>query len=343
MTHAHANRLILDVEGAVADIEKTFHVTMRTYQHPTEARQFFSADVEPSLDAPVTVLEISGLNDYALPHPNLKPKPKPDGAKTKAKAGANAQPLSGVGPNGNYAGNDFRAAYVPGTALTGTGQSVGLLEFDGYYAADITAYETQFHLPNVPLVNVPIDGGVTVLGGGVREVSLDIEMVLSMSPGVGTIYVYESSGSWLDMLNQMANDDFANQLSCSWTAAVMPVPRGGSDLPADGLAGAVVLFTASGDSLRLHRGPFPFPSDSPSLASHVGGRHHADHRRSRWRLCFGNGLELGRRRRQQRRCQHHLHDSDLSAGHQHDPQPGIDDHAQHTGCGADRRQCMGHL
>src|SRR2546430_12279093 len=41
-------------------------------------------------------------------------------------------------PNGTYLGNDFRAAYVPGVTLTGAGQSVGLVEFDGFYTSDIT-------------------------------------------------------------------------------------------------------------------------------------------------------------------------------------------------------------
>ena len=55
-------------------------------------------------------------------------------------------------------GSDFRAAYVPGVSLTGTGQIVGLVEFDGYYASDITSYETQAGLPSVTLTNVLLDG-----------------------------------------------------------------------------------------------------------------------------------------------------------------------------------------
>src|SRR5271157_5349683 len=46
----HPNRKLLDVSASVADIERIFHVTMRVYQHPTEARTFFAPDVEPSLD-----------------------------------------------------------------------------------------------------------------------------------------------------------------------------------------------------------------------------------------------------------------------------------------------------
>ena len=37
ITAVYPNRMVLGVEGAVADIERTFHVTMRTYRHPVES------------------------------------------------------------------------------------------------------------------------------------------------------------------------------------------------------------------------------------------------------------------------------------------------------------------
>ena len=75
----------------------------------------------------------------------------------------------------------------PDTALTGAGQAVGLLQFDGYTASDITYYESQAGLPNVPLINVLVDGasGHPSGGGGEVEVCLDIETAISMAPGVG--------------------------------------------------------------------------------------------------------------------------------------------------------------
>ena len=187
VTATHPNRVVLDVEGAVTDIQKAFHLTLRVYRHPQEARDFYAPDVEPSVDFGVPILHVSGLDNYALPHPNLHVRP--------AGAAANATPNAGSGPDGTYQGSDFRNAYVPGTSLTGTGQTVGLLEFDGFYSSDITTYEDQAGLPHVPLTVVPIDGGVRTPGTGVTEVSLDIEMVVSMAPGVSRIYVYEAPDS----------------------------------------------------------------------------------------------------------------------------------------------------
>src|SRR6185312_9491069 len=69
ITGLHSNRTLLDVNGSVADVEKTFHLNMRVYQHPKEARTFRAPDVEPSLDLAVPVLSISGLDDFNLPRP----------------------------------------------------------------------------------------------------------------------------------------------------------------------------------------------------------------------------------------------------------------------------------
>jgi subtilase family serine protease len=71
----HPNRVLLDFNATVADIEKAFHVNMRVYQHPKEARTFYAPDAEPSLDLAVPVLHISGLDNYSLPRPRLEVTP----------------------------------------------------------------------------------------------------------------------------------------------------------------------------------------------------------------------------------------------------------------------------
>ena len=197
----YADRTLLRVDGTVADIEKTFHVTMLVYSHPTEARTFYAPDAEPSPDLAVPILHISGLNDYILPRPSGH-------IGTSPKQGA-AMPAAGSGSGGAYLGNDFRAAYVPGTSLNGAGQAVGLLELDGYYTNDILTYETNANLPNVTLTNALIDGfsGTPDSDANwVGEVSLDIEMVISMAPGISKVLVYEAPNCcyyWVDILKQM--------------------------------------------------------------------------------------------------------------------------------------------
>ena len=263
VTTTHPNRLVLDVEGAVADIQKAFHLTLRVYRHPREAREFYAPDVEPSVDFGIPILRVSGLDNYALAHPNLQLRP--------VGAPATATPNSGSGPGGTYLGRDFRTAYLPGSLLIGTGQSVGLVEFDGFYANDITNYESQSRLPNVPLTVVPIAGGVGTPGSGnTVEVSLDIEMVISMAPNVSRIYVYEAPNSgthWVDLLSRMANDNLSRQLSCSWGGG-SPDPASEQIFKQMGAQGQS-FFGASGDS-DAFSGSIPFPTDSPNITQ-VGG------------------------------------------------------------------------
>ena len=125
----------------------------------------------------------------------------------------------------------------------------------------------------------------------------------------------------------------SRQLSCSWGG-------GGPDPTSEAIfqqmaAQGQSFFNASGDS-DAFSGTVPFPSDSPNITQ-VGGTTLDDHR-CRRRVCFRDGLELGRRHRQQRRRQHHLRDSGVAAGHQHGGQPGIDHDAKYTRRGADGGQ-----
>lgn len=264
VTQRHANRVVLDVSGTSAAVEQALHVKMQVYQHPTESRTFFAPDGNPSLDLGVPVLDISGLQNYSLPKTHLVGKPLVNGQ--------NAQGNSGSGQGGTYFGKDFRAAYAPDTTMTGAGQAVGLLEFDGYYASDIANYESAAGLPSVTLSNVLLDGfsGNPEDGEAVVEVSLDIEMAISMAPGQSEVLVYEAgeSGNWHDMLNRMADDNLAKQLSCSW------YQDAGPDAVAEQIfqqmaAQGQSFFAACGD-YDAYTGSFPFPDDSPSITL-VGG------------------------------------------------------------------------
>ncbi len=267
------NRMLLDVSGKTADVEKALHVTMRTYRHPTEKRDFFAPDTEPTVDSTLPILHVSGLDNYSIPHPNFKIRSsnQVSGGSPAAGSVSGGTPAIGSAPGGNYQGSDFRNAYVPGTTLTGAGQNVGLLQFDGFYPSDIAAYANQIGLTNVPnLVVVPIDGGVPVpTPYGNPEVSLDIEMVLSMSPGVSNIYVYEAPNPspWVDLLSRMANDNLAKQLSCSWGGGP-PDPVSEQIFQQMALQGQT-FFNAAGDS-DAFIGAIEFPSDSPHITE-VGG------------------------------------------------------------------------
>jgi subtilase family serine protease len=198
--HTNPGRTLVSVEGTVADVEKTLHLTLRLYQHPTEARQFFAPDVEPSLDLAVPILAISGLNDYELLHSK---------AHAADKRGAAKYGGGSYDPNGEQLlmGYDFRHAYAYGTELDGSGQVVGLLEEQGYNTNDILAYEATAGLPNVPVQEVLVDGYPHVPSyNGDGEASLDIEMAISMAPGLQKVVFYYFYYNDLDgVLTSMAD------------------------------------------------------------------------------------------------------------------------------------------
>ena len=258
----HPNRTLVDVRASVENIENAFHLHLNRYPHPVENRTFFSPDTEPSLNLTTEVLYISGLSDFVKPHPTIAPF-KPD----------NSAPLGsplGVGSatNGGFIGEDFRAAYAPNVTLTGAGESVGLFELGGgYYPSDIAAYESEAGLPNVPLTPVLLDGydgspGVWEVN---TEVSLDIEMAISMAPGLDQVLVYE--GYLPDsILSQMATDDIAKQLSASW---VYGIDAESQQLYQQFATQGQSFFNSSGDG-GAWGNSIPTPCDNPYITI-VGG------------------------------------------------------------------------
>jgi len=258
VTGTYSNRALLDVSGTVANIEKAFHIALRTYRHPLENREFFAPDVEPSPDLATPVLHISGLDNYVEPRPMNLRKTRQAGVAANAIA-------SGSGPQGTYMGNDFRAAYLPGVPLLGTGQTVGLVEFDGYYPGDISAYASLAGLPAVPLTNVYLDGINGTPGQNNLEVALDIDMAICMAPGLSSVIVYEGQIAD-DLLNRIATDGMARQVSASWTYAVSPQTE---QIFQQCAAQGQSFFNAAGDS-DAWIGKIITPCDDPNITI-VGG------------------------------------------------------------------------
>jgi hypothetical protein len=260
VTGEHANRTLLDVSGAAGDIEKSFHVRLNLHEHPTEARTYYAPDTQPALDLAVPILAVHGLDNFKLPRPLVIRRPPSSPTST---------PSAGSGTGGAYVGKDFRAAYVPGVQLTGAGQTVGLFELDGYYPADIANFQAFTGFSNVAVQPVLLDGVSGQPSGpansGPVECALDIEMAISMAPGLARVLVYEGNTPD-DILNQMATDNQAKQMGCSWEFGIDEVTQ---QIFQQFAAQGQSFFTASGDT-GGYAGAIPSPGDSPFLTV-VGG------------------------------------------------------------------------
>ena len=256
VTGTHSNRTILDVRGAASDIERVFHVNMLHYQHASRGT-FYAPDREPSLDLDLPLASVTGLDNFVVPRPmDVKTKPLTQG-----------MPLAtGSAFAGLFLGNDFRAAYAPDVTLTGAGQTVGLFELDGFYASDVAANFKQAGLPAVPTQTVLLDGFSGAPGNANIEVTLDIMMAAYMAPGLSNIIVYEGT-NWNDVLNRMATDNLASQLSCSWVFS--PINATTEQIFKQYIAQGQSFFQASGDS-GAYTGYIWPPADNPNVTS-VGG------------------------------------------------------------------------
>ena len=266
-----ANRLVVSVTGSVAQISAAFNVKMNVYQHPSEKRTFFSLDREPSLQLGVPVAHISGLDSFSLPH-HMSERPK--------NAGANdAQPqaisVTGSGPGGSYLGSDMRAAYYGGTQLDGNGQAIGLVEFGGYSLSDVNntfANAGQTYI--VPVNNVLLDGSTGASVGADAEEVLDIVQAIGMAPNLSQVRVYIGSGNDnANVLNSMASENIAKQLSCSW--GWIPADPTVDDVFFQEMAAqGQTFFTASGDDGAYDSAinPYFYPADDQFVTA-VGGTH----------------------------------------------------------------------
>ena len=262
VTGTFGNRMVLNVEGSVANVERAFEVQMATYQHPTENRIFYGPDREPTPDLAVPLWHISGLDNFSIPHPVSLRRDQASKGNT-----------TGSGPGGYFLGSDMRAAYYGGTSLNGSGQSVGLLEFAGYNVADVQTYFNKVGQPlNVAVTGVSTDRSSLSCTGRCDDTEqvLDMEVAISMAPGLSNLLVYVSDTSDVSIFNRMATDNIAKSLSCSWGWSPAD-PASDDPIFKEFAAQGQNLFVASGDSgAYKSKSKYVFPADDPYVTS-VGG------------------------------------------------------------------------
>ena len=259
-----SNRMNVDVTGPVANIEEAFHLTMGVYQHPTENRTFYAADREPTPDLAVALWHISGLDNYSIPQPAL----------VRRNPGVTPDATTGSCPSSSFCGSDMRTAYYGGTALTGSGQSLGLLEYYGTDLADLKTYfKNAGQTNNVPITLKSTDGTSTSClasaGCDDTEQTIDMTQALGMAPGLSSLVMYVGSTDSA-IFNAMATASPLNaQLSSSWTWSPAD-PNTDKPYFQEFAAQGQNLFQASGDSAAWKSSSRIYPADDVYLTS-VGG------------------------------------------------------------------------
>jgi len=266
VTGGSRDAMDIRLTGSVAAIETAFHVTMGLYHDPIENRNFYAPDREPTVDLAFQLMHISGLDNYFVPRNALARRPP--GVKPPATTGSC--------PGASFCGSDMRAAYYEGTALTGKGQIIGLLEFYGFDIADVNTYYTNAKQKRTAKIKGISTDGTSInclasQGCDDTEQTLDITQALGMAPGVGTLYVYVGS-SGTALLSAMSSDKpLPLNLSSSWYRWA-PVSEFSSDdtyfkkMASQGQS----FFEASGDSDAWSGTDIWWPMESPYVIC-VGG------------------------------------------------------------------------
>jgi len=267
----------VQVRGPVSVVEAALHVNMRTYQHPTEARTFFSPDREPTIDLPFQLWHVSGLDNYSIPHPLLVKK-----SDFAAAHGIDAEKVvshatTGSGPSASFLGSDMRAAYYGGTALTGAGQNLGLFEYEGTDLADLTTYfKNVGQTNNVPVTLLSVDGTSTSCvdtraGGNCddTEQTLDMTQAIGMAPGLASLVVYIGSTDTAIISAMTTHSPLPTTIGCSW--GWTPADPSTLDPYFQKMAAqGQNFFAASGDSSTWSSSNEAWPADDAYVVS-VGG------------------------------------------------------------------------
>ena len=173
---------------------------------------------------------------------------------------------------------------VPWKDIDGSGQVLGLVEFDSYQTSDVSDYLTLIGVPAATIDNLSsvAAGGGASFGPAEDEVLLDIDTVMSLAPGARVIVYGAASpgagGSFQQVLQKMLNDGLVTIISNSWAycedqTSLADVQGIDTILQSAQMSG-ISVFSGSGDSgstcLDGSANTIAVPADSPSLTA-VGG------------------------------------------------------------------------
>ncbi|MEU6173712.1 protease pro-enzyme activation domain-containing protein [Streptantibioticus parmotrematis] len=248
VTGNSGNRQVVTATATAAKAAKAFDVSLGQYQG-ANGSHFFAPDTKPVVPASLggVVRAVTGLSDQS--------GAQRDSGVTTATTAPAARPNGPAGPGGGYTPAQLAKAYTL-TGLTGSyngsGETVGLVEFDGFNQSDVNGWASEFGLSGMPDKVVPVDGGISSVSDPL-EADMDIDAVATFAPKASQL-VYEAPNTdagFTDEMARIASDDSINVLSTSWgdgesctSSSVLAAAHDSfNQLSLQG----VTLFSASGD------------------------------------------------------------------------------------------------
>jgi len=261
LVEGSTNRLTLTVQGTRGAAEQAFSAPIRDFE--LNGRTFRANTVNPAMPSSLAPLiqAITGLDNLAVPEPRMA-RARADLAIPSA-APSPRTPMS-LATAYNFAGVQLTS----GAPADGSGQTIGLVQYDAFFPSDVRNWLTSYGrcAPTDTACVNSFMGRLTAIqltgpqtpdpNGGETEVLLDLATVMGMAPGA--LYrVYEScnvcsnSFSFAAMFQRMLNDQ-VTVISNSWgTCEAFNTPATVNSIETvlqSASAAGVSVFTASGDS-----------------------------------------------------------------------------------------------
>ncbi len=210
------NRTLVEVEGTVAELEKTFNVTINTYSVKLSnggSRSYLSNDRDPTIPARLSsiVESVLGLDTYAQMESRLRPSMEPH-ATSQTPTGFSPQEISTVYQYPNSLNKNLK-----GTKLNGSGKTIAIATAYGYDQKDIDAYWKQYNITHTGKLTDVWVGGTTAKPNG--ETTLDLQTASSLAPGADIImYMGVDSRfvTFTEVFNQVVTDNKADVMTISW-------------------------------------------------------------------------------------------------------------------------------
>lgn len=264
----------VQAKGPASALEAAFHVNLLVYHEAATNHTHYGPDREPTVDLPFALWHVSGLDNFADPHPLYVKKSDYAAARGIDPDIVVTHATTGSGPSASFLGSDMRHAYYGGTALTGSGQNVGLLEYYGTDLADLTTYYKNVgQTNNVPITLLSTDGTSTSCLYRNRcddtEQTLDMTQALGMAPGLASLTMYVGSTDTAMISAMTTHSPLPATIGCSWgwtPADPKTLDPYFQKMAAQGQN----FFAASGDSSTWSRRNEAWPADDANVVS-VGG------------------------------------------------------------------------
>jgi kumamolisin len=262
VTATYPNRLLIDVQGSVAQVEEIFGVKINNYTQNNQS--FFANDRDPALPLSIAsvVGSVRGMENYLELRRHTR-------LRSSARNFSHTPP--GYSPQQIAIAYNFNSAYSNG--ITGRGQTVAIATAYGFSATDVAKFWKYYGIRAPKYSTVAVGGKTRYID---FETTLDLEWAGAMANGASFI-VYQAAtpllSTFASVYNKIVSDNKAAVVSTSWGLCEQEMPDAflvaNSNIFAEAAVQGQTWFAASGDNGSNDCGTLTLAADYPSSDPNV--------------------------------------------------------------------------